>query len=323
MREPRQIFAHNIRSYQYAFNLSRPAFAKKVNEIIESLNIGCEFIGAKDVESYDSRESMPRNFRVTIAITELFNKALPQSDKMTFFVTEFSHKDFNPECEPKPIVSEYLERKPELSILAMSFSEKLQKELSQKDSPLSSKLNSLTEEEQNYVFKITSAMYDIETPLHYPNGEEENYTYKAMDINIAIKYIDGKKVEIAVTPDNDDVKSPLQIYSFEWKDYAKEIVDNDLEFFLCMQANRIFPEFLSHLLASGGINRRDAYYEYEDDYDKFYVSSVDLGINHDDHLAILKFNLDNCYRRLEEAKKKLEQVELEEFSSLKKEQLDP
>lgn len=323
MREPRQIFAHNIRSYQLAFNLSRPAFAKKVNEIIETLNIGCEFIGAKDVESYDSRESMPRDFRVTIAIIELFNKALPQSDKITFFVTDFSHKDFNPECEPKPTVHRCLKREHEPFILPMSFSGEWSEELSQKDSPLSSKLNSLTKEEQNYIFQLTSAMYDIETPLRSPNGEEENYTYKAMDINIAIKYIDGQKVEIAVTPDNDDVKSPLQIYSFEWKDYAKEIVDNDLEFFLCMQANRIFPEFLSHLLASGGINRRDACYEYEDDYDKFYVSSVDLEINHDDHLAILKFNLDNCYRRLEEAKKNLEQVKLEEFNSLKKEQLDP
>lgn len=311
MKEPRQIFAHNIRSYQYAFNLSRPAFAKKVNEIIESLNIGCEFIGAKDVESYDSRESMPRDFRVTIAIIELFKKVLPENDSLVFLSTSFSVKDFKKEQDFNPYAQSFYAPPGWLS------------ETITENSKLKNVLNSLTEEEQNYVFKITSAMYDIETPLHYPNGEEENYTYKAMDINIAIKYIDGKKVEIAVTPDNDDVKEPLQIYSFDWKNYAKEIVDNDLEFFLCMQANRIFPEFLSHLLTGGGINRRDAYYEYEDDYDKFYVSSVDLGINHDDHLAILKFNLDNCYRRLEEAKKKLEQVELEEFSSLKKEQLDP
>lgn len=295
MREPRQVFAHNIRSYQRAFNLSRPAFANKVNEIIESFNIGCEFIGAKEVESYDSRKSMPRDFKVTMAIIELFNKALPQSDKMTFFVTEFSNKDFNPKRMPEP------------SILPMSFKGEWPKELSQKDSPLSSKLSSLAQEERNYIFQLTSAMYDIATPVHYPNGEEENYSYKAMDINIAIKYIDGQKVEIAVTPDNDDVKTPLRIYSFEWNDYAKEIVENsDLEFFLCMQANRIFPEFLTHLLESGGISIRDsAYYEYEKDYDKFYVSSVDLEINREDHLAILKFNLDNCYRRLEEAQKKL------------------
>lgn len=304
MREPRQVFAHNIRSYQRAFGLSRPAFAEKVNEIIESFNIGCELIGAKDVESYDSRESMPRDFRVTIATIELFKKVLPENDSLVFLSTSFSVKDFKKEQEPEPF------------ILPMSFKGEWPKELSQKDSPLSSKLSSLSQEERNYVFQLTSAMYDIATPVHYPNGEEENYSYKAMDINIAIKYIDGQKVEIAVTPDNDDVKTPLQIYSFEWNDYAKKIVENsDLEFFLCMQANRIFPEFLTHLLESGGISIRDsAYYEYEKDYDKFYVSSVDLEINREDHLAILKFNLDNCYRRLEEAKNQLTRLEFENLT---------
>lgn len=319
MKEPRQNFAHNIRAYQRAFKLSRSAFAEQVNEIIESLNIGCKFIGAKDVESYDSRESMPRDLRIMFAIIELFKKALPKDDSLVFLSTSFSVKDFKNEQDfnpdPCPCIQSFYAPSGWLS------------EAITENSKLKNVLNSLTKEEQNYVFKITSAMYDIKAPSHYPNGEEENYTYKAIDVNIAIKYIDGQKVEIAVVPYNDsDNQEPLQIYSFEWSDYAKEITSNykDLDFFLFMLGNRIFPQFLKDFLDGGGISARNsAYYEYENDYDKFYTASADLEISYADHLTLLKFNLDNYCRRLEEAKNKLEQLDLEELNSLKIEQLDP
>lgn len=174
---------------------------------------------------------------------------------------------------------------------------------------LEEKFSLLTEEERTYAYRIISSLLSA----------KESKT--KLVVYIAVKYVDGERVEIAVTPysakyETLNQTSPLQTYTFKWNDYARIIKKHGGFFsffnnFLCLKLIPFDPDGSKNLGILNEMeidfiddNRQSLVYQYEEEYHKLYTLwIVSPNINTYECIVMYQFLIDFLSQHIEKLKR--------------------